>query len=76
MTTVHARYEVGDSYCGVVDYHQKRDIALAGARMHETTHRQDNIPERVEVYDRMARPGATQLWTSDGRGAGKRPPTA
>ena len=72
MTTVHTRYEVGDALCGVITHEANRYTALECARRHENAHRQDNIPDPVTVFDRMARPGATQVWTPDGRGVSKR----
>ena len=71
--TIDTRFEVGDSCCGAVGHYASRDAAFRAARAHEVTHSDENIPEQVEVFDRMTHRGAKQLWTADGSVVAVRP---
>lgn len=63
-TTTHDRFEAGCALCGRLGGHRRLDLALREALAHD---RRDDVRCIVGVYDVMARVGAPEKWTADGR---------
>ena len=61
------RYTVSDSVCGFVGTFGKRLEAVDGARRHWRRHLDDGT-RTVDVFDRLARYGAVNLWKVDAHG--------
>ena len=60
--TVHDRYQVADSFCGLISAVAKRAEAFGIAQAHRASDR----CRYVEVFDVMARYDAPQTWDTDG----------
>ena len=64
FTTVHDRYEVGDSCCGFVTTETSLKKASATATAHAAKHASEegNTVTVVNVFDRMARRDCQDTW--------------
>ncbi len=64
FTTVHDRYEVGDSCCGLVSTETSLKKASALAVTHAEKHSKEegNTVTVVSVFDRMARRDCQDTW--------------
>lgn len=64
FTTVHDRYEVGDSCCGLVttETSLKKATAIAIAHSEKHSREEGNTVTVVNVFDRMARRDCQDTW--------------
>lgn len=63
-TTVHNRYEISDSCCGLVETASSLKKAIALAEIHASQHGAElgNTITAIEVFDRMARRDCQNTW--------------
>jgi len=64
FTTVHSRYQISDSCCGLVEVATSFREASEVARRHASRHAKDGDDStlRVEIFDVMARRHCQDTW--------------